>query len=767
MFFTLKKVYLVLVVAPLLFASSPMAQAVSNVSAEPILDHAWRQYEYPPDYFAAEESTNPRIFQEVDILHYSIDAKFFLGDPPFPDNAHLEAVTTIDGQAKADTLDELIVDFYDNITINSLQLNDVEFSNYTRSDNKIFMDLSSDPLDPSEVFEITVEYTHIYGGTYQGLMFRPHGDTDTPAICSIDQPYRSPGWWPCFDYPSDKATADIYMTYPDWMTAVSNGLLQSEIDNGDGTKTSHYREDYQAYTSALSVAMTDYVTWGDTYVSPLDGTTMPLEYYAFPEDAAKAMIDYDVTGDAIVYFAQIYGEYPFINEKYGIAETPNRMGSLEHQTITSLTYRATQSDVNWDVIVHELAHQWWGDWVTCETWNHLWLHEGFATYSEVLFHEYDAGEPAGLFMDVNYDDGEYDGDLGGTVYCEDHHLNNPFTETGALYEKGGWVLHMLRYIIDNDTSFFDAIKTFGVNHAHSTAVTDDFKDVMEVPYGSPLDEFFNQWLYTPYRPIYSVTYENASREGGYKIDVNLRQTQAHSVQDISTTPLREYYIMPVEFTVHYTDETSDTFSFDNTQRDQSFQILTTKEPDYTVFDEGSNILKIAEEHASDNDGVPGDGDNSGIPGDNFCNGATENCDDNCPDVQNGPEGGTCTAGATYKIGRPCLNDVDCEVGGFCSINQEDTYPSGGDGIGDACFLCESNFDCDSDVDGTDAANFKLDFGRSTFFNPCTNDAQCNGDFDCDSDCDGTDAAKVKEDFGRSGFSNPCPACLVGDWCSYP
>ena len=126
MFFTLKKVSLVLVVASLLFTSSPMAQAVSTMPSEPVLDHAWRQYEYPPDYFAAEESTNPRIFQEVDILHYAIDAKFFLGDPPYPDNAYLEAVTTIDGQAKAETLNELIIDFYDNITINSLKLNDIE-----------------------------------------------------------------------------------------------------------------------------------------------------------------------------------------------------------------------------------------------------------------------------------------------------------------------------------------------------------------------------------------------------------------------------------------------------------------------------------------------------------------------------------------------------------------------------------------------------------------------------------------------------------------
>ena len=99
-------------------------------------------------------------------------------------------------------------------------------------------------------------------------------------------------------------------------------------------------------------------------------------------------------------------------------------------------------------------------------------------------------------------------------------------------------------------------------------------------------------------------------------------------------------------------------------------------------------------------------------------------------------------------------------------DQEDTYPPGGNGIGDA-WECEGNFDCDDDCDGTDAATFKIDCGRSTFDNPCEVIDLCNGDFDCDQDCDGTDAALFKEDFGRSQFNNPCPACLAGEWCSYP
>jgi hypothetical protein len=139
-------------------------------------------------------------------------------------------------------------------------------------------------------------------------------------------------------------------------------------------------------------------------------------------------------------------------------------------------------------------------------------------------------------------------------------------------------------------------------------------------------------------------------------------------------------------------------------------------------------------------------------------------EDNCPDTPNGPYLGTCVTGDTYKIGRSCIDDTYCGTGGFCSMNQEDTNESG---MGDACYLCEADFDCDGDCDGTDAGTFKLDFGRSTFDNPCNNESQCHGDFDCDNDCDGADAAKFKEDFGRSEFNSPCPTCTQGDWCSYP
>ena len=165
-------------------------------------------------------------------------------------------------------------------------------------------------------------------------------------------------------------------------------------------------------------------------------------------------------------------------------------------------------------------------------------------------------------------------------------------------------------------------------------------------------------------------------------------------------------------------------------------------------------------------GCTGDSECDGIcnPGETgpFCSGS-----DNCIYIPNGPDLGSCTAGVSTLFDRDvCTSHSECGTGGFCSMAQEDSYPPQSNGLGDACD-CEGDFDCDEDCDGTDAAKFKTDFGRSGFNRPCLNSDSCKGDFDCDVDVDGTDAALFKSDFGRSIFLDPCPFCEVEVWCVYP
>jgi len=137
--------------------------------------------------------------------------------------------------------------------------------------------------------------------------------------------------------------------------------------------------------------------------------------------------------------------------------------------------------------------------------------------------------------------------------------------------------------------------------------------------------------------------------------------------------------------------------------------------------------------------------------------------DNCPDHPNGPSLGTCTSGV---IGQTCVSDELCGPDGVCSNSQEDTYPPGGNDVGDVCD-CEANFDCDEDVDAEDVTTFLIDFGRNAYSNPCETGNQCKGDFGCDGDVDAVDVTKFLEDFGRNAYSNPCPSCVEGDWCEYP
>ena len=163
--------------------------------------------------------------------------------------------------------------------------------------------------------------------------------------------------------------------------------------------------------------------------------------------------------------------------------------------------------------------------------------------------------------------------------------------------------------------------------------------------------------------------------------------------------------------------------------------------------------------------IGADADDDGIPDDL----------DNCPGFPNGPLQGTCTEAAGTNMlvstGQFCTVDADCGPGKFCEKAQADTYPPGGDGIGDACD-CEADFDCDaggSDVDATNVGQFLFDFGRSVYFNPCTDVRPCYGDFNCDGNVDADDVPKLLEDFGRTIYINPCPACvrMPADWCVYP
>ncbi len=247
---------------------------------------------------------------------------------------------------------------------------------------------------------------------------------------------------------------------------------------------------------------------------------------------------------------------------------------------------SARSGTSQSIIAHELAHQWWGDLVTLRTWDDIWLNEGFASYSEVLFFERFSNINAGDLMRSSYDDGKMAGRLGGTVTAED--LDNPFDDTGAVYTKGAWVLHMLRHLL-GDQSFFDALKDYRQRFAYSNASTSDFQQVCEDHYGAKLDWFFTQWIYATGRPSYKVSTE-VSQSGTqlpFTLKVTIKQKQMQAIPGRS----QSVYIMPLDVTITYAGGQTEKHVVMNDARKQTFTFNLARQPVDVSVDEDNWVLK--------------------------------------------------------------------------------------------------------------------------------------------------------------------------------
>ncbi|MFY9557962.1 MAG: M1 family metallopeptidase [Blastocatellia bacterium] len=523
--------------------------------------------------------------QTIDVKHYRLQIQ--LTPDVSSTSGTISGTVTITGETTG-TVSVINIDAQPNLLIDSVKLDDALFD-FRRNSNRIVLSLPS-PFPAEKSFTIGIQYRGVpttTSGLGGGMMFTRRAPNFVPVVASHSEPFAAPTWWPCIDNAADKATAEIEVTVPSGNPAASNGMLDKVRANADGTETYFWREDSPLSTYLVSVAATNYETFEDSYTA-LDGVTkMPLVYYVYPEHLDRARVKFAVTRPAMEIYAGLFGEYPFLGEKYGMAEFPYG-GAMEHQTITSISSSLVGSVTsnNEATIVHELAHHWWGDLVTMKTWDDIWLNEGFATYSEILFFERYSNIDPGDLISRSYDDGLVDGALGGTVTAEN--LDKPFDDQGAIYRKGGWVLHMLRHVM-GDQKFFDALKQYRTRYAFSNASTGDFQEVCEGFYGGSLDWFFKQWIYAPGRPIYKVSSDisSADASGNYAVTLVIKQKQSHQI------PGRQepVYIMPLDVTIHYADGSSETRTVWNDARKQKFNLNTTKRPIDVGLDEGHWVLK--------------------------------------------------------------------------------------------------------------------------------------------------------------------------------
>jgi aminopeptidase N len=502
---------------------------------------------------------------KIDVTYYGLDLKITTGPN------YLIGNVTIGVRTDTTSLNTCFLDLRNILTVDSILLNGTAAA-FSHSSNKINITLDH-TYSQGEPFTLKVYYHGVPGGSgFGGFYFGTH--SGTPIIATLSESYSGPYWWPQKDTPADKAdSSDVWMTVADNLIAVSNGTLESVTNNGNGTKTYYWKSHYAIAAYLISLAITNYTQYNTYYhYSPTD--SMVITNFIYPEDLSYVKPYVDETDEMITVFANRYGEYPFIEEKYGHAEF-QWGGAMEHQTCTSMGFWGS------GVISHELSHQWYGDMITCKDWHHIWLNEGFATYSEAVYIEAKNGKAA-------YDSqiaGEmsYAKTAQGTIWVQNILDEGEIFDGARSYSKGGCVLHMLRGIV-GDSTFFDIMRAYSddPNLKYGAATTEDFQQVAENVSGLDLNYFFQEWIYGENYPVYGIGWNK------FLVSGNIYQVILNINQNINTNP--SFFTMPVQIKINTTSGDTLVTLFNNEQN-QNFQFQVIGEPMSIVFDPGNWILK--------------------------------------------------------------------------------------------------------------------------------------------------------------------------------
>ncbi len=480
---------------------------------------------------------------------FDIDKKILYGD-----------VKTV-FRVLSDSLNEVYLNFYDNMKIKSVT-SDGEDLSYERDNNYIIIDSKFSKNDTASI-EIKYSGTPESEGFNSFSFAQIDGATN---VFSLSEPNYAPTWWPCKDRIDDKFLVTIEAEYPDSLTLATQGKL-IEVREDDGLITEKRKSEYPIASYLVSLNLGKFKHWSDIYTAQDSLFSTPVSYYSYPEYFSDAKVDWERTPEMINFYSSVFGEYPFINEGYGMAMFGVSGMAMEHQTISSMGYNTVSGNKAYEKIVaHELSHQWFGDAVTPVSWKDIWLNEGFATYAEALWAEHDKGKNVLADYMEELDNGYFH----GTVYNPDVNLFG-----ASSYNKGGWCLHMLRGVT-GDSVFFRILNEYFFQYKYKNASTYDFKNVCEKVYGKNLDWFFNEWIF---KGTGRPTYEYSVTQDDNNFTFKVKQTQSDEV-----------YTMPIRLEIKTYASTKE-FTFFNDKREQEFASQINGKIREVNFDKGNFILK--------------------------------------------------------------------------------------------------------------------------------------------------------------------------------
>lgn len=469
-----------------------------------------------------------------------------------------------------DNSTQITFEFSDTLYIDSVIFNSTN-KPFTNVNDILTIDLQT-TLNANNFDSVSIFYHGVprYDGNSFGHEFH---DTlnPTPIIWTLSEPYGAKEWWPCKQDLNDKVDSiDVYITTPSQFRAASNGILISETNVGLN-KTYHWKHKYPIATYLIAFAVTNYAVFSD-YV-PMSGIdSLEVLNYVYPEDSSKWFADDKIILDVMQLLNFKLIDYPFKNEKYGHAQF-GWVGGMEHQTM-SFMY-----DLNFYLLSHEVCHQWFGNYITCGSWQDIWLNEGFATYFggaipyENLFNGYYWPYWKSDLID------RITAQPNGSVFCPDTTDVSRVFNSRLSYLKGSYLLHMIRWEI-GDSAFFASIKNYltDTSLAHNYSRTQNIKNHFEIVADTSLSEFFNDWFYGEGFPYYSVLWNQSSDS---LVNLSIEQTQSDT--SVSFFEMK----LPLQFW----GNSNDTIAiFKHSFNGQSFSFKAPFMVDSIVFDPEMWIL---------------------------------------------------------------------------------------------------------------------------------------------------------------------------------
>ncbi len=564
---TVSSIFLFLLSTAAAFAQKPDPDFIDKIAAQDqqkfVLKSAFKESQNYSDYDLVYQRMEWQINPNVKYIKGSVTSYF---------------------TSQVEDLAEIEFDLNDStMTVDSVFQHNQKID-FTLSEKKLRIKLNQ-PLQAWDIDSISVYYQGEPEPKINGFgAFTKSEHAGTPTIFTLSEPYGALEWWPCKQSLMDKIDSiDIIVTSPEIYRTASNGVLVSDkVENG--VRQMHWKHRHPIATYLVAIAVTNYAVYSD-WVDLEDGRKIEILNYVYPENLDTAKVRTPVTVEFIELYNQIIGEYPFVNEKYGHAQF-GWGGGMEHQTMSFMF------NFNYDLIAHELAHQWFGDYITCGSWHDIWLNEGFATYLTGLVYEnlqdgywWPTWKTANLNRIISL--------TGGSVYVKDTTKVGDIFSGRLSYSKGAYLLHMLRWVLGDD-NFFKGMKSYfnDPKLANGFARTNDFVRNMEIAGDTILTEFFNDWYYGEGFPVYSAEFTPVD-DGILKI--TLSQTSSH--------PSVEFFEMSVPVRVYDFGKTdSMDFQLVQTKNNQeffvkvNFKVAGLKiDPDYWLVSKTSLIVGIEPE----------------------------------------------------------------------------------------------------------------------------------------------------------------------------